>query len=117
MNVPHPLSDALVEQIAQRFRILGDPTRIKILDRLRDGQASAAELIELLATSQQNVSKHLAILSGAGIVGRSKSDGVTHYRIVDESVMAMCEHVCGALARQVEQLSEALGGALSGARR
>lgn len=111
MKVPHPLPGALVEQIARRFRVLGDSTRIKILDSLREGPASAGELVEVLGTSQQNVSKHLALLSGAGIIGRSRVDGLSYYRIVDESVMAMCEHVCGALARQVEQLSNALNGA------
>lgn len=111
MAVPHPLPDALVEQIAGRFRVLSDPSRIRILDRLREGEATSADLVHALGSSQQNVSKHLQVLITAGIVGRSKAQGLSVYRIVDASVMAMCEHVCGALALQVEQLSQALKGA------
>ena len=61
--LPHPLSDSLALLIAQRFRVLAEPTRIRLLDRLRDGEASVQELTETLETSQQNVSKHLGVLA------------------------------------------------------
>ena len=60
MTLPHPLPDDLVELIARRFRAIGEPMRIKLLDRLRDGEATVGELTEALGASQQNVSKHLA---------------------------------------------------------
>ena len=44
MTLPHPLPDDLVELIARRFRVLGEPMRIKLLDRLREGEASVNEL-------------------------------------------------------------------------
>ena len=43
-SVPHPLPDPLVELIAGRFRVLAEPMRIKLLDRLRDGDATVLEL-------------------------------------------------------------------------
>ena len=67
MSLPHPLPEDLVELIARRFRVLGEPMRIRLLDRLRDGEATVGELSEALAASQQNVSKHLAVLSDAGV--------------------------------------------------
>ena len=70
--VPHPLPDPLVDLIAQRFRVLGEPMRIKLLDRLRDGEATVSELQEALGASQQNVSKHLGVLLQAGMVARTK---------------------------------------------
>ena len=70
--IPHPLPEPLVELIAQRFRVLGEPMRIKLLDRLRDGDATVGELQEALGASQQNVSKHLGVLLQAGIVSRTK---------------------------------------------
>ncbi len=62
MGIPHPLPDPLVELIAQRFRVIGEPMRIKLLDRLRDGPATVGELVAALGASQQNVSKHLGVL-------------------------------------------------------
>ena len=72
--LPHPIPDSLAELIAQRFRVLGEPTRIRILDRLREGEASVQDLTESLGSSQQNVSKHLGVLAQAGIVGRRKEE-------------------------------------------
>jgi DNA-binding transcriptional ArsR family regulator len=70
--VAHPLPDDLVELIAERFRALAEPTRIRLLDRLRDGEVSVLELSDLVGTTQQNVSKHLVLLQRAGIVARRK---------------------------------------------
>src|SRR5512146_1673124 len=58
MTLPHPLPDDLVELIARRLRVIGDPTRIRLLDHLRDGEATVNELAARLGAGQQNVSKH-----------------------------------------------------------
>ena len=108
--LPHPLPDALVDLIARRFRAMSEPTRIRILDRLRDGEATTAELVEALDTSQQNVSKHLAVLADSGLVGRRRDGNKTYYRITDESVLAICEQVCGSAARQLAGLQQILEG-------
>jgi DNA-binding transcriptional ArsR family regulator len=110
--LPHPLPEPIVELVARRFRVIGEPTRIRILDRLRDGEATVAELTEHLATSQQNVSKHLGVLHEAGILSRRKDGTSTLYAIADESVLALCEQVCGGLQRQFSDLAELVGGAL-----
>ena len=60
--VPHPLPDLLADLIAQRFKVLSEPMRIKLLDRLRGGDATVQELQQALGASQQNVSKHLGVL-------------------------------------------------------
>ena len=59
--VPSPIPDELVELIARRFRLLAEPTRIRLFDRLRDGEATVHQLADELETSQQNVSKHLTL--------------------------------------------------------
>jgi DNA-binding transcriptional ArsR family regulator len=110
MAVPHPLPDDLVELIAWRFRALSEPTRIKLLDRLREGEASVFELTAAIGTTEQNVSKHLGVLQRAGIVARRKQGNFAYYRIVDEGVFALCESVCGSLQEQVESLHQLVGG-------
>jgi DNA-binding transcriptional ArsR family regulator len=109
--VPHPLPQPLIELIAQRFRYLGEPMRIALLDRLRDGEATVGELTEATGASQQNVSKHLGVLLNAGIVGRTKRGTSSVYAIADETVFELCELVCGGLRRQVEELDLILQGA------
>jgi DNA-binding transcriptional ArsR family regulator len=112
MSLPHPLPDPVVELIARRFRVLAEPMRIRILDRLRAREASVQELADALGASQQNVSKHLAVLHEAGIVARRKAGTYTYYAIADDGVLALCEEVCGGLRRQFSELAELVGGTL-----
>jgi DNA-binding transcriptional ArsR family regulator len=110
MTLPHPLPDPLVELIAQRFRVIGEPMRIRLLDRLRTGEASVHELTEALGASQQNVSKHLGVLLAAGILERRKEGNRALYAIADDSILTVCESVCGGLRRQLDELAGILEG-------
>jgi DNA-binding transcriptional ArsR family regulator len=107
-SIPHPLPEPLVDLIARRFRVLGEPTRIRLLDLLREHDATVTELHEALGASQQNVSKHLGVLLQAGIVRRTKQGTSARYAIADDGVFALCEHVCGGLRRQVTELDALL---------
>jgi DNA-binding transcriptional ArsR family regulator len=109
VRMAHPLPDDLVELIADRFRALAEPTRIKLLDRLREGEATVLELTALVGTTQQNVSKHLNLLQQAGIVARRKQGNFSYYRIADETVYALCEAVCGSLQSRFEALRQVAG--------
>jgi DNA-binding transcriptional ArsR family regulator len=111
--IPHPLPEPLVELIAQRFRVIGEPMRIRLLDHLRTGPATVSELGDALATTQQNVSKHLGVLHRAGIVHREKRGNHAVYSIADESVFELCEQVCGGLRRQLDELDAVLAGGRS----
>jgi DNA-binding transcriptional ArsR family regulator len=106
--IPHPLPKPLIELVAQRFRILGEPLRIGLLDQLREREASVSELQEALGTSQQNVSKHLGILHSAGMVSRTKQGNRTVYAIGDPSVFELCDQVCGGIRRQLHELETIL---------
>jgi DNA-binding transcriptional ArsR family regulator len=107
--VPHPLPDDLVELIARRFRVLAEPMRIKLLDRLREGGATVAELQDASGASQQNVSKHLGVLLQSGLVARRKEGNFARYEIADDSVFELCEQVCGGLRRQLDEMEALLG--------
>ena len=100
----HPLPPLLVDLIAQRFRVIGEPMRIRLLDHLRPRPATVGELSTALGASQQNVSKHLSVLLQAGIVAREKRGNHALYSIVDESVFELCEQVCGGLRRRIDEL-------------
>jgi len=108
--IPHPLPDALVELIAQRFRVIGEPMRIRVLEALRDGPRTINELAEATGASQQNVSKHVGVLAQAGIVAREKDGNRVRCSIADDTVFELCELVCGGLRRQVAELDGLLTG-------
>lgn len=108
MDIPHPIPGPLADLIAQRFRVIGDPTRISLLDRLRDGSATVGELVESVGGSQQNISKHLGVLHQAGIVSREKEGTSVRYAIADASVFELCELVCGGIREQAAGLDAIL---------
>jgi DNA-binding transcriptional ArsR family regulator len=110
LSLPQPLPEPLIELIARRFRVIGEPMRIRLLDALRGREASVRDLVEATGASQQNVSKHLGVLLEAGIVGRRKHGNQVFYAIVDESIFRLCEEVCGGLQRQVAELNAIVAG-------
>jgi DNA-binding transcriptional ArsR family regulator len=112
-NVPHPLPAPLVEVIAERFRVLGEPMRIRLLDALREAPATVQELQRAMDASQQNVSKHLSVLLRSGLVSRRKEGNFALYAIADEGVFELCEQVCGGLRRQLDELDSLLPGGTS----
>jgi len=105
MALPSPIPDELVELIARRFHLLAGPTRIRLFDRLRGGEATVHQLADELETSQQNVSKHLKLLAEAGVLGRRKDRNCVYYRIVDQEVLGLCEQVCGSVERHLLALA------------
>ena len=103
-TMTHPLTDDLAELIAERFRALAEPTRLKLLDRLREGEATVLDLTAAVGTTQQNVSKHLALLKRAGLVARRKEGNYAYFRVADDAVYALCDAVCGSLQDRLETL-------------
>lgn len=100
MSLPSPIPMDLAELIAKRFRVIGDASRIRILDLLRDGELSVAQITERLGASQQNTSKHLRVLRQTGVVTRRKVGTSSLYSVADPGVYALCEQVCGGLRRR-----------------
>ena len=111
--VPHPLPAPLVELIAERFRVLAEPMRIRLLDALREAPATVGDLQEATGASQQNVSKHLGLLLRSGLVSRSKEGNFSIYAIADEGVFELCELVCGGLRRQLDDMNATIPGGVS----
>jgi ArsR family transcriptional regulator len=105
------LSEAALGKVAERFKVLSEPMRLKLLYALMDGEKSVSELVYETGGLQANVSKHLAMLLDAGVVGRRKQGLNSYYRIADASIFELCDLVCGSihnrLAAELEDLSSA----------
>jgi DNA-binding transcriptional ArsR family regulator len=100
------LSNEALELIANRFKILSEPIRLRILQTLQEGERSVTELTEAVETSQPNVSKHLKILQDAGIVKRQPHGNTVYYSIADESIFTLCETVCSSLETRLKNQAE-----------
>lgn len=104
MPLPQPLPDPAVEVVAHRLRVLGEPMRIKLLDRLREGSATVQELTAQLDATQQNVSQHLGLLFRAGMVTRKKEGTHAIYGVADGDVFNVLETVWAGHERQLASI-------------
>jgi DNA-binding transcriptional ArsR family regulator len=95
---PFRLPDAPAEQdlLAKYFRAFGDPTRLRLLELIGDGERSVGELVSALGVPQPKVSNHLACLRWCGFVTTRREHRTIHYRLADDRVREIV-----ALARQL----------------
>lgn len=101
-----PVPDDFLDKAAARFRLLGDPVRLHILNALlAQGEATVQELATATQQSHQNTSKHLRALAGGGLVGCRREGAFAHYRVTDPSVPGLCLLVCAQLQR--DEVSDA----------
>ncbi len=88
------MSDSLLPFVAARFRTLGEPVRIRLLQALQGGNRNVNQLVEIVGSSQPNVSRHLRVLQDAGLVVRRQDGNNVYYSIADPTVFDLCETVC-----------------------
>lgn len=88
----------LLHQVANRFKLLGEPVRLEILNHLHvQGEMNVQELMDATGQQQANVSKHLRLLAGEGVVTRRKDGLFSYYAIADPSLSGLCLLVCGQI--------------------
>jgi DNA-binding transcriptional ArsR family regulator len=104
------LTPEAMEQVAAYFRALSEPTRLAILNLLREGERNVGELAQLCNCSPANVSRHLSLLTQHGLVRREGRGTAVYYRIADDSVYALCDLVCGSIARRYQRNSQPFPG-------
>src|SRR5208337_4525476 len=84
------LSEGQLEQVALRFRLLGEPMRLRILQAVCGEPRTVTEIVEAVGATQANISKHLSLLAGAGILARQKDGQRVYYRMKDPLAMKLC---------------------------
>lgn len=96
------LPDELLDYVADRFRVLSDSTRLRILRHLMEhGETTVGEIVEATHCSQANVSKHLRVLLDARVVRRRAEGTSAYYSVADPSVPELCDIVCGGIRARV----------------
>ncbi len=88
------LPDSLLVLVAGCFQALSDPTRLRILRELKAGEKSVQDLGGLFNCSQPNISRHLSILSAAGLVRKAKRGSHVFYSVANERIFGLCDNVC-----------------------
>ncbi|MEO8508139.1 MAG: metalloregulator ArsR/SmtB family transcription factor [Betaproteobacteria bacterium] len=100
------LDDRALEQVAEFFRAFSVPLRLKILNALREGERNVGELTEELASSQANISKHLAVLAQSGLIARTLRGTSAYYQIIDPRIYQLCDIVCGQIGQRLSRQSD-----------
>ena len=96
------MTEEAFDAIAQRFRVLSDPMRLRLLYTIGTGELTVNELAEKTGGSQSNVSKHLSTLLTHGLVQRRREGTSAHYSVIDTGIFNLCDLVCGGIDRYLE---------------
>jgi DNA-binding transcriptional ArsR family regulator len=104
------LDDRALEHVADYFRALSEPLRLKLLNALREGPLNVGELTSQLGCSQANVSKHLALLAKLGLVSRESRGTSVYYQIADPRTYQLCDLVCGQIAQRLIEQAHGMSG-------
>jgi DNA-binding transcriptional ArsR family regulator len=111
MGVTGLLSERGRELVAARFRALGEPTRLKILERLFRSPASVGEILKDIGGTQANVSKHLSVLRAGRLVASRKAGNRIVYSISDPALERICSIVCASVESDAREEARAVAPA------
>jgi DNA-binding transcriptional ArsR family regulator len=103
-----PLTSEVLELVAERFRALGEPARLRILNALRGGEQTVGGLIEATGLGQANLSRHLQLLHSLRFVERRKEGLYVFYRLADGDVFRLCDLMCGRLEAEAAERARLL---------
>jgi len=104
----HPLDSRQLQAVAGLFAVLSEPSRLSILQVLKNGPASVGQVIQQTGFKQANASKQLGILQSAGVIDRRQEGNHAIYSIEMELVFDLCELVCKGIADQAADYADSL---------
>ena len=116
----HKFREELIPKVAERLKALADETRLRLLLRLRKGEANVTELSNELGVAQASISKHLSTMRQVGLIQVRREGVQAIYSVRDDRVFDMCEIVCDGVVRHLKAEHAALvdeNGASSRSRR
>ena len=100
------LSEKAVESVADFFKVLSEPSRIQILYHLHSGEMTVSELVDATGLGQANISKHLKMLTQAGILNRTPNGVSVYYKIVEPVIFELCELVCASISERLKKQAQ-----------
>ncbi len=97
------MTDDLLDMVARRFRMLGEPQRLRILQKLQGGEKSVTQIVDEVEGNQSNISRHLQALFDAGLVSRRREGTAVMYSISDPVIFRLCDLVCESAREEARQ--------------
>lgn len=98
--------DGLVDLVARRLWVVGEPTRVRLVLLLEDREAGVQELADELGTAHQRVSKHLRVLQGEGILSRRSEGNAARYTVSDFTVPRLLALASDSVSGHIEELAD-----------
>ncbi len=92
--------------VADYFKVLSEVSRLQILNCLREKPMNGKQIAEMTGLGQANLSKHLKVLTQAGILKREQQGVSAYYRIKDPMIFELCELVCGTIRNNFQEKAE-----------
>jgi DNA-binding transcriptional ArsR family regulator len=100
-----PELDRLFEVVSGYFGLLSEPTRLKILNAICDGELTVSDIVQRVESTQTNVSRHLNLMYGKGVLKRRREGPMTFYSIADPNIVTLCRTACVQMASQFDEKS------------
>lgn len=104
-DIPKQQMQELFEEVSNYFFLLSEPTRLKILHALCNGERPVNEIVAEIESTQANVSRQLNMLYRAKILTRRKDGTQVYYRIDDQNTIDVCRTVCGQMSSKMGQMA------------
>jgi DNA-binding transcriptional ArsR family regulator len=97
------LPELAIDRVANYFQALAEPTRLRILNLLREAEHNVGELADACGYTAANMSRHLAVLMQQGFVKREGRGTSVYYQIADPTIYTLCDLVCDRISRQHQE--------------
>ena len=97
---------ATMQAVARYFHVLSEPTRLAILNELRQGERNVGDLAHICGYTAANISRHLSLLAQQGMVARESKGNSVYYHISDEAVYELCDVVCDNIIKHLQRQQE-----------
>lgn len=97
-DVDRDAADRVFASAADLFGVLATPLRLRILNAICQHERPVADIVDMVASTQPNVSQHLKVLYMAGIVARRRDGNQVFYRVQDQRAVELCRAVCTSIA-------------------
>jgi DNA-binding transcriptional ArsR family regulator len=95
--------DRLFETVSGYFGLLAEPTRLKILNAICEQERSVSDIVERVGSSQTNVSRHLNLMYGRGVLKRRREGATVFYGVSDPNLVSLCRTACVQIAAQQDE--------------
>jgi len=95
------MADPVVREVSETFRVLGDPTRVRILDALAAGELCVCDIAALVGISESAVSHQLRLLRGMRLVRPPRSGRLVYYALDDQHIIELLRQAGTHVAERV----------------